>query len=85
MTGLEEQKLSNLMVLYPNPASTQVTIQTPESIVIQHISIIDNLGRTIAQPKAHSTIEISELSNGFYTMILSTNSGIIQKKFEVFK
>jgi len=67
--GVEEFAKNNLKV-YPNPASTQITIKG-DFITDQHISIYNMLGQEVMKNKLKSdenVIDISGLALGVYTI-----------------
>jgi len=68
-TGIYElQALKNISI-YPNPATTAITIHSPMSIVNCQLSIIDVLGNKIYQQNISgidSTIDVSNWSEGVY-------------------
>jgi uncharacterized protein involved in tolerance to divalent cations len=87
--GLKETSLAAQLTLYPNPSSTNVTIATQGEVFMESIRVIDNLGKIIYQEtpadKTNCQMDVSYLSNGFYTLIIQTNNGEVVKKLEVIK
>ena len=79
-TGIREVGLSNLH-LYPNPASTNLSISYTSTI--QSVSIIDMTGREAMQIDLHTTaasFNIEQLSPGVYTVIIHTADGTDAKQ-----
>ncbi len=71
---------SNKIILYPNPTSNQLTINS--ELKINEITIIDIAGKSIKTPKpTTNTINVSNLSSGIYFIKLITDEGTITKKF----
>ncbi|MFY7965136.1 MAG: T9SS type A sorting domain-containing protein, partial [Chitinophagaceae bacterium] len=65
--------------LYPNPAKDIIYINTSP----KQVSIIDHLGRTVKQLNnisEHQAINISQLPNGIYAIVIETTNGIVTKK-----
>jgi len=77
--GINESFSSNLYI-YPNPANSQLTINTKEQI--QSIHIIDVTGKTVKTitPKGN-TIEVSDLTKGIYFLQAQTENGIVNTRF----
>ena len=69
ITGVYDIFKNQVISVYPNPASTNLTLQVPTEFIGQSIDIIDITGQLvfsnfIAQPK--STIDVSKLARGIY-------------------
>ncbi|MBE7440905.1 MAG: T9SS type A sorting domain-containing protein [Flavobacteriales bacterium] len=72
--------INSTLVIYPNPASTQLTIET--GLEISQITIIDITSKTIKTIKQNSrVINVSDLSNGIYFIRVITDKGTITQKF----
>ena len=72
------------LIVYPNPVSTTLYIKLPENneFEILECSIYNLLGQIMYQNSGTSTeIDTHELSNGIYSLQITTNHGIIYKKF----
>jgi len=80
VTGLENTSvLNSLTRIYPNPTSTQLTIDT--KLAIKEVILIDLTGKIIRTvvPKANK-INVSDLSNGIYFIkVVGEEQTIIQK------
>ncbi len=70
----EEQSIT----VYPNPASSQLTIKTDEEIT--EILIYDMFG-SLVQTEIESSFSIENLADGIYTMTIKTQNGILHKRF----
>lgn len=85
--GSVEDIAANRVAMYPNPTSSVVTLEA--TVDMTTITIIDNVGKVVYQTSPNHTMNyqmnVSELSNGFYTIIITTDSGVITKKLEVMK
>jgi sugar lactone lactonase YvrE len=79
--SIEDNKLENLILIYPNPTSKYLNIELNNSTIFK-ISIYDLNGRALEGIKniANNKIDVSNLANGFYTLNIITNKGIITKK-----
>lgn len=79
-TSINDVRSNESLVIYPNPASNQLNIRTPEGFKenTYAISIIDNLGRTIQATAASVSsrtiaLNIEGLSAGVYCIKLNSN------------
>jgi hypothetical protein len=76
----ETEKLKNDVYIYPNPTSTQLFIDT--KIAIKEITIVNTTGKLVKSLTLNSNvIDVTDLSNGVYFIKLTTNEGLITKKF----
>ena len=78
ITTVEENNQS--FVLYPNPASENISIQFREDVQIQMINVYSALGELITTTK-DSSISVSNLSEGMYFVEITTDKGISCKRF----
>lgn len=93
LNGVSQAPLStdieteNTYSIYPNPAKNFVSISnTDTSLEITSLGIIDINGRAIktvvfGNTSNNSQVNISDLSSGIYTFVISSNKGISVKKF----
>ncbi len=88
--GIENPvKEDQLIRLYPNPARTIVYLSVPAGWPVQKLSISDILGKTVLDRAIGSgltdtSVDISRLTPGLYTVKISTGSGVYTRKFQVF-
>ena len=67
---------TNKIVLYPNPASEQLTISNIDLSTIKNVSIVSMLGKVIKNVKlTNDTISIASLSEGIYILAIETIDG----------
>lgn len=84
-TGVNELAETGF-VMFPNPASNQVTIQSEESI--EQIVVSDLTGRTIQQFPVNSfetQLDVSSFNNGIYLIRVFTDKGVTVSKVQVVK
>ena len=75
----EEEFLEFLM--YPNPASDIVTFETPAGNKISKVEVFDALGKQIfLNLTEENTMDVSDLSSGYYLVSISTDKAEITKK-----
>jgi len=86
--GVEKLQITDIN-LYPNPASAIITIENNGIIEVKHIAVINMLGQIIFETIPENTLKdqlnISEFSDGFYTIQIQTTQGLVVKKIEVKK
>jgi hypothetical protein len=66
------------LIVYPNPANNQVTIQTEDQLI--SVAIIDLAGKEVPSKLNGNTLNIQHLSDGYYQLVIETNKGVLQKK-----
>lgn len=67
------------IVLYPNPATTTLFLETSHSI--KRISIINMEGKTVLKSKNSNEVDVSALAQGYYVIIAKTDLGTWKGKF----
>lgn len=78
--GVNEYSNNNQITIYPNPATSQLTLNTTEQI--NSVNIIDITGKTVKTIVPNSnTIDVSELVKGIYFLQVQTDKGIANSKF----
>jgi photosystem II stability/assembly factor-like uncharacterized protein len=75
-----ETFINKKITLFPNPAKSSITIQTNESI--RAVKIIDLSGRiTTISNFTNNNIDVSNLANGMYFIMIKTDTGVFKEKF----
>jgi len=73
--GIDE--LQNYMLdIYPNPTTGKLKIENGE-LKIENVEIYDMYGRNLTP---HTSLDISDLSNGIYFVKITTEKGVVTKK-----
>lgn len=67
------------VVLYPNPATTTLFLETPQQI--KRITIHNMAGQTVLKNRNSSEIDISKLAQGLYIITAKTDIGTWKGKF----
>ena len=68
--------------LYPNPSSHSINVVLPDNTSVSEMLILDFSGRVIKDiPVNEREIDIRSLKVGNYILRLSTEDGLISKKF----
>ena len=78
LLAIEDFSLSTFS-MYPNPASTQITIDVPQGIALEKATIYNHLGQLVLSSKS-TTIDTSTLSKGMYIVEVLTAQGTSSKK-----
>lgn len=78
--GLEETAISSAIRMYPNPASTQVTVEWDEAHPMHAIRVYNSMGQLVAQqPIANHMsrveLDIDHWVPGFYTLVCESDQG----------
>jgi aminopeptidase N len=72
--------LSSSVVLYPNPANSEINIETPNLYTLQNVVIYNALGQKVGEYSSNK-IPVSQFSTGMYSVKIITSQGTILKKF----
>lgn len=77
--GITQNDIASKIIIYPNPATTVLTIQLENSFVVDKINIIDLTGKVIIT-KTHNTssVNVEKIATGMY--IIEAYFG--EKKFQ---
>ena len=74
--------ISNAISIYPNPATHTINFSLPENISISRYSVFNLQGELLLSRKAESnSVTIDVLAPGAYIIQLTTNMGIVSKRF----
>lgn len=76
-------ELSKQIIIYPNPVKDNLYIKNNDDFLFKNYSIIDLNGRRLvnkSQEIHNNTINLLNLSNGFYFLHLETDKGILVKQ-----
>jgi hypothetical protein len=78
--GIKTIDWSNVIQLLPNPTSNYLTIEVPETMQIENITVFNNLGQVVSSFN-EKVLMVSSLSDGVYYVNLTTSEGTFYKKF----
>jgi hypothetical protein len=73
------------VILYPNPAWQTVQVLDPEQQVIDSFEIYDALGRLQLHMSGSSSVDVSQLNEGVYSVRLQTKKGVISRSLFITK
>ena len=84
-TGIEEIDLNAAVVLYPNPATSQIQIQVADSRFLgAEMQIFDVYGKLISNATIETLstqVDVSQLANGMYMVHINAAEGMVTKRF----
>ena len=75
--GVEEAEALENLTFYPNPTEGTITFNNQE---IKKIEVLDVMGRVVAVHENSYIIDLSNLSNGIYTMRIELPKGVAIRK-----
>jgi hypothetical protein len=75
IVGTKETEINkDKLVIYPNPATTFITIQIKEGIAIEEAIIYNHLGqKALVAVPVNNTVDVSELTPGIYFLEVITS------------
>jgi len=83
VSGIENQDAKNEssanVLIYPNPASSQVDVKAGQGVELITVSFFNQLGQLV-KAERDSRIDISSLLSGIYLVTIETTSGIATQK-----
>lgn len=75
------------VLLYPNPATGQLTISNKSSVKMQEVTVFNTLGAVVYHHRADNVqqhrLSVSAMATGIYSVRILTDKGFIIRKFEV--
>lgn len=81
--SVQDISKNNDIILYPNPAATELQIHLREGIILQKVIVYNSLGQKVYTTNNSSSLDISSLSQGTYIVELIKDHGIVSKKLIV--
>jgi hypothetical protein len=85
--GISEfQVQDSRLEIFPNPASTRLNVRIPQGTVVDHVILVDAMGRIIQGSYSENlesvSLNIESLPLGLYTLILTSEDGeLFSSKF----
>lgn len=83
--GINENTQNNLFSVFPNPAHNVINVKADSKLIGSVFTIYDNAGKAVKSGKinaANTTIELGNLSNGFYMFSVGKNR---KQSFKIIK
>ncbi|OQA01651.1 MAG: hypothetical protein BWY70_00304 [Bacteroidetes bacterium ADurb.Bin408] len=78
---IESTEKSEELIAYPNPATNNLTVQTPENYIIEIISVKGQIIKKLINNNNETTIDLSDLSPGVYIIKAHSDKGFLIHKF----
>jgi hypothetical protein len=66
--------------VYPNPSSTNIHVQLPNNIELEHLVLYNELGQKVLEQSAVDC-SVAALETGVYDVAIQTSVGTYHKKF----
>lgn len=79
--GIEGQELKQVLQVYPNPTSSTINLEFPDSFASINATITNTLGQVVMQTDVTKDIDVSTLSQGTYFITITTDKGSATKRF----
>lgn len=88
VTGIGTRS-SEAFMIWPNPSSGLVHLESPSSVQMAHLRILDALGRTVllseqATPKS-SPVDLSRLGPGNYVLEIGTDARVYRSRLQLIR
>ncbi|HEX7413254.1 MAG TPA: T9SS type A sorting domain-containing protein [Bacteroidia bacterium] len=86
VAGIEQYNINNEVTVYPNPASTIMNVELRMQNEKHTLVITDMLGNAIYHSTLntqHNTINVADLAEGVYTISITTNQGVVNKRLVI--
>lgn len=89
MVTTVEEMGEALLIIYPNPSNGNINVSFGNNIVTGKLSIVDITGRQLLLNTLQNTsqfqLDASSFANGFYYVVLETETGIVRKNIVISK
>jgi len=84
--GVDENTLNTQIIIFPNPAQSDITISNTSNISLERADIYNVEGKLIntvdlSEMTSQKTIDVSTLAKGLYMITISSESSSITKRF----
>lgn len=79
---------NNELTLYPNPASSSVTIDNKSTMFMQSVSITNSVGAVVLRERIDSKTEnipLSGLAPGIYSVLIQMDKGTVVRKLTILR
>ncbi|MFA5782363.1 MAG: T9SS type A sorting domain-containing protein, partial [Bacteroidales bacterium] len=76
VTGLSDLSDNKNIYIYPNPATDNITIESPQQAVIEISNIQGQLIKTIAANGNKTSVDISGFARGMYFVKIQTKDSV---------
>ncbi len=81
--GINDNKLLDVISVYPNPVDSVLNITNANALTNASFNIVNVLGETVIQSKGlNDTVDVSNLSSGVYILSVKSKEGVKNIKFQ---
>jgi len=80
ITSINPNDFVSQIMIYPNPATNYVTIESPQQAILEIFNMKGQLLETILCSNKRTTIDLSKLSTGIYLTKVKSDIGIVVKR-----
>jgi len=82
ITGINESETNSKIHVFPNPATTVLTVITSERTSISHARILDTNGKTLITQSFSETavFDVADLASGVYILVVENTAGQSRSK-----
>lgn len=80
---VETPQLQQQLIVYPNPATTQIALMGIPTDDITHVQIFSSLGDKVYQESGNTTMNISDFPAGWYTVLVQTQTNNYIGRFTI--
>ena len=80
-SGIPEIAANSNLIVYPNPATNNITIESSQQAVIEILNIQGQLIKSVAANVNKTNIDISALLSGVYLVEVKTEKEVVIRKF----
>jgi hypothetical protein len=80
MLSQQDFDISAIMI-YPNPAASVISFDTPAGHSIKMLSVFDQVGKKVLEREYSQTLNVENLSSGLYFVTLTAATGSTTVKF----
>jgi hypothetical protein len=79
-TGINQNDVTDQVLIYPNPATDIITIECPQKAIIELLNLKGQVLETILCNNKKTTMDVRNLSAGIYIAKVKTDKGMAVKK-----
>ncbi len=88
--GINNYLNNNAFVIYPNPTAGSITVELPAEATNTHINIFNYLGEMVVSVSQNNgskklNIDLSNLNNGMYCIVVQSDGKVISEKVVLVK
>lgn len=86
-TGIRETGAADYLLIYPNPAKDQLTVEAKPGVALRAVAVYNILGQRLKNESPATSgsyvMAVGDLAAGVYSLRIETDKGVVIRKFEV--